>query len=248
MRLRVELKRLVADESSGIDKLDCKVLLEWLLVASQSTSNTECSPAVQMVVSVVQTDCEVFANWAYYRLESTLGSKCIKGQAPQRALHNNKTAASVWAIQVSAESVQRLAAQQHRPPTGPTQLDTTMSTKADSTAFSQYSLAAQMGWCHVYTECDVPPIWARLLTTKDMGDQRAIMMAAMNQLADAMRMEFDNRVYFSDKTAEAVVKLQPNPGDAIPNFASAGKRLSILACRPKTMAEMEDEGERAAAE
>ena len=100
----------------------------------------------------------------------------------------------------------------------------------------------------MYRECDVPPIWARLLTTKDVGDQSAIMMAAMNQLADAKRMEFDNRVYFSYRTIEAVVKLQPNPGDAIPNFASAGKGLSILACRMKTTAEIEDERERVAAE
>ena len=68
-----------------------------------------------------------------------------------------------------------------------------------------------MGWHHVYRECDVPPIWARLLTTKDVGDQRRIMMAAMNKPADAKRMEFDNRVYFSNKTIEAVLKLQPNP-------------------------------------
>jgi len=87
--LRVELKRLVANESSGIDVSDCEVLLEWLLVASQSTSNTTCSPAVQMVVSAVQTDCEVFAKWAYCRLESTLGLKYSMGQAPQRALQNN---------------------------------------------------------------------------------------------------------------------------------------------------------------
>jgi hypothetical protein len=61
-------------------------------------------------------------------------------------------------------------------------------------------------------------------------------------------MDFDNRVYLSDKTIDAVVKLQPNPGDAIPNFDSAGKGLSILACRPKTTAEIESERERSAAE
>ena len=63
--LRVELKRLVANKSSGMDKPDCEVLLEWLLVASQSISNTQCSSAVQMVVSAVQTDCEVLVKWAY---------------------------------------------------------------------------------------------------------------------------------------------------------------------------------------
>jgi hypothetical protein len=105
-----------------------------------------------------------------------------------------------------------------------------------------------MGWCHVYQEGKVPPIWARLLATKDTGDQRAIIMSAMTRLADAKRMDFDNRVYLSDKTIDAVVKLQPNPGDAIPNFDSAGKGLSILACRPKTTAEIESERERSAAE
>jgi hypothetical protein len=73
-------------------------------------------------------------------------------------------------------------------------------------------------------------------------------MAAMSKLAEEARMEFDNRVYFSDKTVDAVVKLQPNPGDAIPNFESAGKGLSILACRPKSTAEIEREKETAAAE
>jgi hypothetical protein len=73
-------------------------------------------------------------------------------------------------------------------------------------------------------------------------------MAAMRKLADEARMEFDDRVYFSDKTIDAIVKLQPNPGDAIPNFESAGKGLSILACRPKSTAEIESEKETAAAE
>ena len=100
----------------------------------------------------------------------------------------------------------------------------------------------------MYRGCDVPPIRARLLATKDVGDQRAIMMTAMQRLADEKRMEFHNRVYFSDKTIKAVVKLQPNRGDAIPNFASAWKGLSILACRPKTTAEIEEEREWSAAE
>ena len=61
-------------------------------------------------------------------------------------------------------------------------------------------------------------------------------------------MEFDNRFYFFNKAIKLVVKLQPNPGDAIPNFVLAGKGLSILVCRPKTMVEIEDEHERAAVE
>ena len=61
-------------------------------------------------------------------------------------------------------------------------------------------------------------------------------------------MDFDNRVYFSDKTVEAIVKLQANPGDSIPNFASAGKGLSMLACRPKTSQEIKEEQARSAAE
>ena len=92
------------------------------------------------------------------------------------------------------------------------------------------------------------PYWARLLATKDTGDHRAIIMAAMSKLAEEARMEFDNRVYFSEKTVDAVVKLQPNPGDAILNFESAGKGLSILACRPKSTAKIETEKEKAAAE
>jgi hypothetical protein len=81
--LQVELKRLAAATDSGVDKPECEVLLEWLLVASQSTSPTTCSPVVQMVVSTVQTQCQVFAKWAYYRLESTLGPKREERQATQ---------------------------------------------------------------------------------------------------------------------------------------------------------------------
>lgn len=61
-------------------------------------------------------------------------------------------------------------------------------------------------------------------------------------------MDFNNRVYFSDKTIKALVKLQANLGDTIPTFMSAGKGLSILACQPKTSQGIEEEEEKAAPE
>ena len=70
----------------------------------------------------------------------------------------------------------------------------------------------------------------------------------MQWLSEDKRMDFDNRVYFSDKTVEAIIKLQTNPGESIPMFTSAGKGLSILACQPKTSQEVEEELEHAEAE
>lgn len=246
--MRVEIKRMVEDGTNSIDGDDAALLLEWMLVASQSTSAIACTPAVQLTVSAVLTECEVFARWAYYRLEHTLGKKestpgpVAQGQGHAAALE------SARAIQGLAESVQRLAAQQQQTGQGQQENREQTATRADTTALSPYGLAALMGWCNVFQECDVPPIWARLLATKETGDHRAVIMAAMSKVADDARMEFDNRVYFSDKTVDAVVKLQPNPGDAIPNFESAGKGLSMLACRPKSTAEIEMEKEKAAAE
>jgi hypothetical protein len=54
--LRLELQRMVEDDSMGVDEDDASLLLEWLLVASQSTSITTCTPAVQLSVSAVSTE------------------------------------------------------------------------------------------------------------------------------------------------------------------------------------------------
>jgi hypothetical protein len=60
----------------------------------------------------------------------------------------------------------------------------------------------------------VPQIWARLLGTKETKNQWAVIMSEMERLADDKRMDFDAGVYFSDKTIDSLMKLEPNPGDA----------------------------------
>jgi hypothetical protein len=64
---------MVEDTNNGIDDDNAALLLEWLLVASQSTSSATCASAVQLSVSAVLTECEVFARWAYYCLETHTG-------------------------------------------------------------------------------------------------------------------------------------------------------------------------------
>jgi hypothetical protein len=66
-----------------------------------------------------------------------------------------------------------------------------------------------MGRCTVFRECDVPPIRARLLTIKGGRDQRAIIMVAMQHLSEDRQMDFNNKVYFSDKTIESQKSSKP---------------------------------------
>ena len=156
--------------------------------------------------------------------------------------------ANASAIQDMAAAVQRLATGQHHQQQWDMTTPGATGSKADSSSFSQYGLVTLMGWCCISRECNVPPIWARLLTTKDTGNQRTLIMAVMQQLSNDKWMDFDNRVYFSDKTVVAIIKLQTNSGESIPMFTSAGKGLSILACQPKTSLEVEEELEHAEAE
>ena len=61
-------------------------------------------------------------------------------------------------------------------------------------------------------------------------------------------MEVDKGVFFREKTAKAIMDMQPNPSEVIPSLESATKLLSILACRPNTTTEIEHEHAREQAE
>ena len=75
----------------------------------------------------------------------------------------------------------------------------------------------------------------------NMDEVRSILMQQMKELAENKRppMEFDKRVYYTDKQRKAATEMRPNAGDGLATFASMGKALSIMACTPTSTVRIE---------
>jgi hypothetical protein len=199
-------------------------------------------------MQAVTLDDDAFDNWAFNRLESTLGPVHAGAEAaqttPGRVLpptqHHELVGMmeSAQAIQQMATAVQRMT-EQHMRTNTPTS-GNAAGTQQKTEVFTIYRLAALMGWCCITEEEHVPPIWGLLLQTKDMEDVRLNIVNAMQQWAEKMKVELNVGVYFPDKMLKALVEMRPNAGGGMATLDAAGKALSIMACMRRTAMEIEE--------
>ena len=246
--LYVEIKRRAEDGTHGFTMEDCEMQREWCLAAGQTADEGKNKPVVQIAMQAVTLDDDAFDDWAFNRLESTLGPLPTEAHstgvgAGQGALPANPQAfagmmESAQAIQQMATAVQRMSEQQLK--MGTTVAGGSSGTQQKTEVFTVYRLAALMGWCCITEEEQVPPIWGLILQTKDMEDVRLNIWNAIQHWAETMKVELNVGVYFTDKMLKALVEMRPNAGGGMATLESTGKALSIMACMRRTASEIED--------
>jgi hypothetical protein len=103
----------------------------------------------------------------------------------------------------------------------------------DSKTYSTFQLAKLKGFCGVLDNCDIPPIWDYLRTTKDVDAHRTKLLECMGQWAREHEISITRGLYFEKSTMDEITKLEFNPGSATAYFATAEKGISILIVRPR---------------
>ena len=110
----------------------------------------------------------------------------------------------------------------------------------DKTRYTEDDIAAIMGFSHVQRGDQVQPIWATLNNAKQKNFDifRRQLLTRMTEWGYNRRIQIDTGVFLDVDVVKAIVDLKFNPGEGVAHLNSAGKGLSILACRAQTTGEI----------
>lgn len=85
-----------------------------------------------------------------------------------------------------------------------------------------------MVWSYVWEYCPGQSGHCLLLNSKDVEDHWLDIMRARQKLAEDLRLEFDEVVFFKEKKIKALAEMQPYPDESLSMYASAANGLSIF--------------------
>jgi hypothetical protein len=107
-----EIKRMAEEGTHGFTIEDCKMQLKWCLTAGQTADEGKNKPVVQITMQAVTLDDDAFDDWAFNRLESTLGPVHAGAEAaqttPGRVLPPTQHHERVGMME-SAQAIQQMA-------------------------------------------------------------------------------------------------------------------------------------------
>ena len=108
--------------------------------------------------------------------------------------------------------------------------------------YSRSHIAQLKGFCRSADVTRIPSIWYLFSTSKDLDVYRSEIERRMEKWSKDKVVEIDFGMYLEDETLKAIAQLQFNPsggGAGVALAQSTDKGLSILLCRPRTLAEIE---------
>ncbi|KAL3771739.1 hypothetical protein ACHAWU_010050 [Discostella pseudostelligera] len=108
--------------------------------------------------------------------------------------------------------------------------------------YSRSHIAQLKGFCGSDDVRRIPAIWHTFSTSKDFDSYRVEIEKRMEKWGRDKGVEIDYGMYLEDDSLKAIAQLQFNPsgsGAGVALAQSADKGLSILLCRPRTIAEVE---------
>ena len=111
-------------------------------------------------------------------------------------------------------------------------------------AYTPANVAQLMGFCGITRAQEIPRIWSVFQRTKEYDTYRHELERRHHGI------KIDKGLYFDNAPLESIAKLQFNPsgmGVGVAMWETADRGLSILICRPKTLAEVERIREKEAA-
>ena len=116
--------------------------------------------------------------------------------------------------------------------------------------YSDWELAALMGYSQVYIESGISRIWGNFQMSKECADNRQEILAGIMYWVKTNGIKIDTAVFFVNLAIEDMVKTKYNPGGPVATYESAESGISSLMVIPRTTQEIEEEirREEAAAE
>ena len=207
------------------------------------------------ITPIFNTVGVVFQQWAYDRLNGTLGTlpgseHSQSGQQIQRAGGPpDNSGATVTALQSVAGVLQQMQQQWSGGGAGGVATATTNTpTLSKKDMFNDWQVAAIKGWSCVKETTRIQRFWQTIQGVKQDQIIRTEVRRGMDAWAKWKGQQIETGVYLPKDIIECIRKVTPCPGEPIPTFANADKGIGPLACRPwrSDEIELEQEKERAA--
>ena len=101
--------------------------------------------------------------------------------------------------------------------------------------YSDWVLAALMGYAQVYTEVGIPKIWGTFQMSKECAENCQELLSGMMYWANTNGIEIDTVVFFFKLEIEEMVKTKYNPGGPVAIYERAEIGISPLMMIPKTI-------------
>ena len=106
--------------------------------------------------------------------------------------------------------------------------------------YSDWALAALMGYAQIYTEAGIPRIWENLQISKECAYNRQEILAGMMYWAKTNEIEIYTAVFFFKLKIEDMVNTKFNPGGLVTMYESAESGISPLMVITRTTQEIEE--------
>ena len=175
--------------------------------------------------------------WADQRLDIALG------KSPTRSIVTRRSGTSqidnyFWEnltrVMVSSMGEMLQAQQRQHQPTA-----TPILQSGSREFYSNWALAALMGYAQVYIEAVIPNIWGKYQMSKECADKRQEIFAGMLYWDKTNGIENDTAVFFVKLEIEEIVKTKFNPGGPVAMYKSAESGISPLMVIPRTTLKIE---------
>ncbi len=219
-----------------------ELVKQWCLVAAQAKDDGNSHVALQLVPAFSAE--EVFLMWCERRMDNTLGVRS-GGQGGGGAGQAQLLAHTAHAVQNMGN---QMVAGIQAAMTGGTVGGARKSEGAASGTggygreYSKSHIAQLKGFCGTDDARKIPSIWYIFTQTKDFDLYRVEIESRMEGWSREKGVEIDSGMYLEDESLKVLAQLQFNPsgsGAGVALAQSADKGLSILLCRPRTLAEVE---------
>lgn len=233
--------------STHLDAAKFALTLDWCCMAAQPEGGTSEATRSSLLAFPINPIIGSIAlhKWACKRLAETLGM--TKPPAQGGLTQNNQpssvsnpadtTPAPAPALdvaliaQVTAAVVAALRTKDNV--AAGMQAEGGVRSTDEARAYTPFQLAKLKGFCCVYENAKIPPIWDYFTTTKDVDAHRAKLLGEMGTWARENDITITRGLYLEKSTMDEIVKLDFNPGAATAYFATAEKGMSILIVRPR---------------
>ena len=245
--LLLEMIRLSAVYHLPVE--EWSLVRKWCVVAAQAKADGDSHIALKLLPAFSAD--KSFLDWCERRIDTTMGIRVREiggdgGGTGGHAAHLVATTAQVvqkMGTEMVAGFQQAMQATVQQGGAGLGEGSSTASGLGGfGKKYSRSHIAQLKGFCRSEDVTRIPSIWYTFSTTRDFDLYRGAIERKMEKFSKDKGVEIDLGMYLEDESLKAIAQLQFNPsggGAGVALAQSADKGLSILLCRPRSLAEIE---------
>ena len=221
---------------------------KWCMVGAQAKANGDSHIALT-ILPAFSAD-KSFLDWCERRIDTTMGLRVQEiggGKASGADGHAQLVATTAQVVQnmgtqMVAGFQQAMNATVQQGAANGGDGGSGSGTGGYGKKYTRSHIAQLKGFCRSEDVRRIPAIWYTFSTTKDIDLYRVAIERKMEKFSKDKGVEIDLGMYLEDESLKAISQLQFNPsggGAGVALAQSADKGLSILLCRPRSLAEIE---------